>query len=118
MPLNLSPHSEPLPGLAVVPGRARDYSDHPTTALLVEVIDTTLSIDRGRKLSLYARSGLADYWIVNLVDGQLEVYRSPAPDPSQLHGFRYASRTVLDPGDVVSPLAMPTASVAVVDLLP
>jgi Uma2 family endonuclease len=118
-PLALDPDSEPEPDLAVVPGGPRDYPEHPTTALLiVEVSDTTLFIDRNRKASLYARGGIADYWIINLVDDQLEVYRNPVPDSSAPSGFRYADRTVLSPADSVSPLAAPSATVAVAYLLP
>ena len=119
MPLDLGPASEPQPDVAVVPGKPRDYQDHPTTALLViEVSETSLSYDRSQKASLYARSNLTDYWIVNLFDRQLEVHRNPVPDSSQPHGFRYAHVTVLSPGDAVSPLAVPAARVAVADLLP
>ena len=117
--LNLGPESEPEPDLAVVVGQVRDYAEHPTTALLVvEISDTTPSYDRNRKASLYARSNLADYWIVNLVNRQLEIHRNPVADSAQPHGFRYADVTVLGPGDSASPLAAPTARVAVADLLP
>jgi len=117
--LNLGPETEAEPDLAVVVGDVRDYAEHPTTAfLVVEVSDTTLSYDRNRKASLYARSNLADYWIVNLVDRQLEVHRNPVADASQPHGFRYATVTVLGPSDAVAPLAAPAAQVAVADLLP
>jgi Uma2 family endonuclease len=118
--LDLSPISVVDPDIAVIRGDPRTYSQtNPTSALLiVEVSDSTLSYNRNSKASLYARSGVADYWIVNLVDRQLEVYRNPVADPSRLHGFGYSSRTILDPGDVVSPLAVPTAQVAVADLLP
>lgn len=57
------------------------------------------------------------YWIVNLVDGELEVQRDPGPDASS-GGFAYRSRTVLKPPDVVTPLAAPAARIAVRDLLP
>src|SRR5262245_10736836 len=61
-PLDLGPHSEPEPDVAVVAGRREDYAtNHPRTAvLIVEVCDTTLTSDRTRKASLYARAGLAD----------------------------------------------------------
>jgi Uma2 family endonuclease len=118
-PLDLGPDSEPQPDLAVVPGHPRDYREHPTTALLVvEVSETTLDYDRIRKADLYAGAKIADYWIVNLVDRQLEVYRKPVVDSSVAMGFRYADVTVLGPADFVSPLAVPTARVAVADLLP
>lgn len=83
LPLALDPSSEPEPDVTVVRGSPRDYRDaHPSAALLVvEVADTTLSHDRDQKGSLYARAGVADYWIVNLVDQVLEVYRDPGPSP-------------------------------------
>ncbi len=118
-PLDLALTSEPIPDLFIVPGKARDYSAHPTTALLiVEVSDTTLSHDRNRKGSLYAAARIQDYWIVKLVDRQLEVYRNPVPDTAQPFGMSYSQRTVLAPGDTVSPLALPQAQIAVADLLP
>jgi Uma2 family endonuclease len=118
-PLDLDPSSEPEPDVAVVPGSVRDYVAHPKTALLVvEVSETTLWLDRTRKAPLYARAGLAEFWIVNLVDRQLEVHRDPVADAAQPLGFRYASVSVLGPPDFVCPLAAPAARVAVADLLP
>jgi hypothetical protein len=61
---------------------------------------------------------IADYWIVNIPDNQLEIYRDPVADPTQPFGFRYDSRTILVPGDFVAPLALPSGRVAVADLLP
>jgi Uma2 family endonuclease len=119
--LDLSPHSVPEADLAVVPGAPRSYvgANVPTSALLlVGVSESTLSYDRNTKDSLYAASGIADYWIVNLVDRQVEVYRGPTADPAAPFGFRYAGDTDLRRGDVVSPLALPGATVAVADLLP
>ncbi len=121
MSLDLSPHSVPDPDLAVIAGAMRTHTgpNNPTSALLiVEVADTTLSLDRGRKGSLYAASGIADYWIVNIPNNQLEVYRDPVADSTQRFGFRYNSRTILVAGDFVSPLAMPAGQIAVIDLLP
>lgn len=68
--------------------------------------------------SLYARAGLADYWIVNLVDRVLEVYRDPAADVGAPDGGRYASAVTLRAGDVVTPLAAPHSPIPVVDLVP
>ncbi len=105
----------------MIPGNFRSYVGQgiPTSALLVvEVSETTLYYDRNQKASLYAASGIADYWIINVVQRQVEVYRDPVPDATQAFGYRYASRTILDPGEVVSPLALPGATVAVADLLP
>jgi len=119
LPLDLGLYSEPEPDVSVVLGSRNDYQAHPTTAvLLVEISDTTLSSDRHRKGSLYARAGVSDYWIVNLVDLQVEVYRDPVPDNSQPHGFRCATREIKVAGETLSPLALPHAQVAVADLLP
>lgn len=117
--LELGPHSEPEPDVAVVAGSREDYAaQHPrTAALLVEVSDTTLANDRQRKGSLYARAGIADYWIINLVNYQVEVYRNPVADAGQVYGFRYANRVILGQKDSVSPLAAPHISIAVTDLL-
>lgn len=79
MPLALDEHSEPEPDLVVVRGQPRDYvENHPTGALLVvEVADTSLAYDRGPKRDAYAQGGISEYWILNLVDLRLEVYRNP-----------------------------------------
>lgn len=120
--LDLSPLSVPDPDVAVVVGSKRTWAAHrtnPTTAvLIVEVSDTTLWEDRTRKASLYAAGGIADYWILNIPDQQLEIRRDPRPDATQDFGHGYASLTTLRPGDFATPLALPTARVAVTDLLP
>ncbi len=120
--LDLSPLSVPDPDVAVVPGTVRQLArlaNNPTTALLiVEVADTTLSYDRNAKASLYAASGIADYWIVNIPGAQLEVYRDPVANAQARFGHSYASLTILRAGDVVSPLALPGVSIPVADLLP
>jgi Uma2 family endonuclease len=120
LPLELGEDSDPEPDLAAVSGQPRDYVDaHPATAaLVVEVADTSLEMDRSRKASLYAGAAIAEYWILNLVDQQLEVHRTPVPDPAQIYGHGYASVTLHDRGAVVSPLAAPGATVAVADMLP
>lgn len=73
--------SEPEPDLVVARGSARRYARaHPKSAdiaLLIEVADSTLEADRVEKGRLYARSRIAVYWIINLVDSQVEVYTEP-----------------------------------------
>lgn len=120
LPLALSEISEPEPDVAVVPGTPRDYRDaHPTTALLiVEVSDATLIYDRSRKTSLYAKAGIEDYWIVNMVHQRLEVYRNPVSMPEQPFGHGYKNVTLYMATDSVAPLAAPQSFVAVVDILP
>ena len=116
LPLALNDLSEPLPDLAVVPGKPRDYSEHPSTAqLVVEISDSTLSYDRRQKQSLYAMSGLPEYWIVNLVDRQVEVYRTPTVDSAWPYGWHYADRAVFDSS---SQVAIANVAIEVVDLLP
>jgi Uma2 family endonuclease len=119
-PLDLGQHTEPEPDVCVVPGSSADYVQaHPTTAvLIVEVSDSTLRYDRGRKASLYARAGIQDYWIVNLVDRQIEVYRDPVPDPTQHYGYRYSNQSVIAPPGTITPLALPAVAIPVADLLP
>ena len=119
-PIALDDESEPEPDVAVTRGARRSYSrQHPSRpALVVEVAESSLAFDRERKGSLYARAGLDDYWIVNLVDRVLEVYRRPVPDPSSPFGWRYASREVLSAESFVELLAAPGARILVSDLLP
>jgi len=120
MPVSLDDESEPEPDLVVVQGRPGDYREsHPArVALAVEVAESSLEFDRERKGSLYARAGIDDYWIVNLVDRVLEVYREPEPDASAVYGWRYRSVRVLTPPAVLVPLAFTSSQVAVADLLP
>jgi Uma2 family endonuclease len=121
MPVALDDESEPEPDVAVVPGTHRDYeAEHPTRpALLVEVAESSLAADRGTKSALYARAGIAEYWIINLVDRVLEVRRNPvtvATTPSS--AWRYRDITVLHAGSSVAPLARPGVPVEVAALLP
>jgi Uma2 family endonuclease len=121
LPLTLPDDSEPEPDVSVVPGSPRDYlgKGHPKSALLVvEVSDTTLRFDRRRKAPVYASAGIQDYWIINLIDMQIEVHRKPFADPSQPHGFRYDETFTLKAGQSLAPLARPQASISVADLLP
>jgi len=119
-PIILNDQSEPEPDVAVVPGSFRDYvAEHPSRPVLViEVSESSLALDREHKGSLYARAGLADYWILNLVDRVLEVYRNPGPDPATSFGWRYRSVEILTRDAAVSPLALSGGRVRVIDLLP
>src|SRR5262245_26128697 len=73
LPIAPDAYSEPEPDLAVLPGPFEAFEGvHPETALLVvEVSDTTLPFDLGRKANLYARSGIPEYWVLNIVFGRL-----------------------------------------------
>jgi Uma2 family endonuclease len=74
-------NSEPEPDIAVIRGSRRDYSDrHPgpeDIGLIIEVADATLQRDRNRKKRIYAKAEIPIYWIINLVDRQIEVYSQP-----------------------------------------
>jgi Uma2 family endonuclease len=74
--------SEPEPDISVVRGERRQYRDrHPAAAeiaLVVEVSDTTLHRDRTSKKRIYARAGIAVYWIINLPERHIEVYTLPS----------------------------------------
>ncbi|PYN78548.1 MAG: hypothetical protein DMD97_06205 [Candidatus Rokuibacteriota bacterium] len=119
-PLALDDDSEPEPDVALIPGARRAYAQqHPARpALVIEVSESSLALDRDYKGSLYARAHLDDYWIVNLIDRVVEVYRQPVPDSSAPYGWRYASREVLAHDASVELLAVPSLRLRVSDLLP
>jgi len=83
-PLRLDAYNEPEPDLMVLRPRADDYrANHPSAAdvlLLVEVSDSSLTYDRGRKLALYAHFGVPEVWIADLVGSAVEVFRQPQKD--------------------------------------
>jgi Uma2 family endonuclease len=109
--------SRPFPDLVVVNGTPRQVVKHPTTALLViEVSDTTLEFDQIDKALLYAAHGLAEYWIINIVGGYVEVRRKPSRGRSAK--MRYKTPQIFGPNDTVSPLAAPGAMIKIADLLP
>ena len=119
LPLNASDSSEPEPDIAVVRGRIRDMQHHPGTALLIiEIADSTLEYDRERKSCLYAACKVADYWIVNLRDRQLEVHRKVVRSSRNDFGHDYAVINIHQPGEAVAPLARTRARIKVADLLP
>jgi len=102
------------------PGLPADYRlAHPGRPVLtIEVAESSLAFDRDVKGSLYARAGIQDYWILNLVDRVLEVYRDPVPDAAAPYAWRYQTVTVAIPPAVVTPLAFSAMRIAVADLLP
>ena len=119
LPLALGPESAPEPDVSVVGGTPRDTpSGHPTTAVLVvEIADSSLPLDRGPKARVYARAGIGDYWIVNLLDRVLEVYREPSGRGPRGRA-RYAAVERLGADASLAPLAAPGATISVADLLP
>lgn len=118
LPLSFGKIDAPEPDIAVIEGKVRDFSDsHPkNAALIVEVFDTTLNFDRTKKASLYAENKIQDYWILNLKNRCLEVYRQPLRDKKL--GFIYTEIRVVTESETIAPLAAPKTKVKVSDLLP
>jgi len=119
-PIGLDARSEPEPDVGVVRGSLRDYvAAHPThPALVVEVAVSGLAVARGRKARAYARGGIADYWIVNLIERMVEIHREPArPGPARRR-WGYAAIERFGAEAMVTPLAAPAARIRIADLLP
>lgn len=119
LPLVLGLDTDPFPDVAVVAGGPRDFAiAHPTTAVLVvEVSDTTHAVDMTEKAELYATASIPEYWVLDLNARQLHVYRDPQHNAA-LGATAYHTHNTLGPTDSVSPLAAPTSTVRVADLLP
>ena len=119
-PLALDEESAPEPDIAVVRGSRADYRHaHPTRpALIIEVAESSLRFDRIEKGSLYARAGIADYWIVNLIDRVVEVYREPGADLTAPYGWRYMSVERFAPRSAITPFGVLATPVPVAALIP
>lgn len=117
-PISLA-ESDPEPDVAVIAGKFEDYSDHPTTAVLVvEVSHTTLFEDTTTMAEMYAEAGIADYWVLDIDGKQLLEFRDPAPLPVGLGATAYRNQRAYGPNDSVAPLAAPNFPIRVGDLLP
>ena len=113
-PIHLDEHSEPEPDVVLSKPR-RDYYKRslPTPAdvlLVIEVADSSLAYDRTVKMPLYAQAGIAEAWIVNLIDRWIEVYREPSP-------AGYTTLLKILPGRAIAPQAFADVIVAVDTLL-
>lgn len=112
--LRLSPQFDLHPDLMVVQGGALDYLERfpapAETRLRVDFSDSSIGYDRGVKLRAYATAGIPEYWIVNLREEQVEVYREP-------DGETYRSLRIYKSGEAVKPLAAPEAPVPINVLL-
>jgi Uma2 family endonuclease len=106
--LYLDEHNAPEPDFHLfdVPvGTPRDRL--PLPILVIEVSHTTYRRDSGTKLRLYARAGIPDYWLVNLGENRIEVYRKPANLTGKESDWRYASVDHLAIGEIVAMLKRP-----------
>ena len=112
--------TEPEPDMVISRESGGDLDErHPYPAdilLLIEVSDSSLAHDRTRKGAIYAQAGIPDYWIWNLVDDLLEVYRDPHTPASG--DAVYLTKSTYRRGESVAPLEFPDCEVAVGDVLP
>jgi len=113
-PLQLSDLSEPEPDLLLLKPHADFYtSRHPQpedVLLLIEVADSTLQYDQNQKLHLYARHQIPEYWIINLDDVLIEVYRKP-------HKGLYAEKSTLTIGEKISLSQLNDIRIKIADIL-
>lgn len=114
-PIDLNVHSEPEPDIAVVQIDPRRYVDHhPTPAeifLLVEISDTTLERDRKQKAVVYAKAGIADYWILDVNKRQVRIFR-------EIVAGTYQRETILNEEATLSLLAFPDLELQIDQLFP
>jgi Uma2 family endonuclease len=113
-PIVLNDHSEPEPDFTLVRVNPLYYADHhPTPAdvyLVIEIADSSFSYDRETKAKLYAQSGIADYWVLDVNNRQLHVLREPGEEG-------YQSEVILTADESVSPLEFPAIAIAVSQML-
>ena len=113
-PLQLGDLSEPEPDFMLLKPNADFYSSrHPNAndvLLLIEVADSSLAFDQNQKLRLYALHGIPEYWLLNLNDSCLEVYRKP-------NGEVYAEKTTLHVGDTITLSQLDKISIRMADIL-
>ncbi|MEG4071531.1 Uma2 family endonuclease [Microcoleus sp. Pol14C2] len=114
-PIALDDNSEPEPDIAVVRIDPFDYATHhPTPSevyLIIEVADSSLTFDREIKAKIYARSGIADYWVLNVNERQLHVFREPTENG-------YQSEVILAETASISPIEFPAFNIAIQAMLP
>jgi Uma2 family endonuclease len=113
-PVRLGRHSEPQPDLALLAPHAHRYRHALPTAgdvlLLVEVADSSVDYDRKVKMPLYARHGVAEVWLVDLVEEVVEVHREPREE-----GYRSVTRH--GPGETLAPLRLPALRIPLAEVL-
>jgi len=113
-PLALGEYSEPYPDSVLLRPEIKDELRFPLPEdvfLLVEVADASLDFDREDKLPLYAKAAVPEVWILNLLEGVIESYRSP-------QGSGYTSLQYFHRGESLSAQAFPEISFSVDELLP
>lgn len=113
-PVQLDDYSEPEPDIALVIPDSLYYEDHhpnPSEVyLIIEIADTTIRQDCGLKARIYAQSGITDYWVLDVNNRQLHVFREPSQNG-------YQSELILSDSGSVSPLAFPNVTITVGEML-
>ena len=110
----LNDNSAPQPDIAILANRSdnRIAPYFPSEVhLLVEVADSSLSYDSGRKLARYAAAGILEVWVVNLRDHEVTTYADPV-------GSAYTTVHTFRPGESISPRAFPDMALAVDAFIP
>ncbi len=114
-PITLPNNSEPEPDIVIARLRSDDYiNSHPSPAdiiLIIEVADSSIKFDREIKAALYAAAGIGEYWIINLIDDRLEIYRQP-------EGDIYTNTKIITPPRSISLLQFPDISLNIGDFFP
>jgi Uma2 family endonuclease len=118
LPFIVNDNSKPEPDFAVIKGRSSTQSGHPETALLViEISDSSYPRDI-QKSDAYASADVSEYWIVNLAEKRLEVFRDPAHDRASKFGKRYAGGEHRRLEDPVACQSLPLPPIILRDLIP
>ncbi|MCI0703358.1 MAG: Uma2 family endonuclease [Planctomycetia bacterium] len=104
-----------VPDIAVVP-ITQGADSHPV--MVIEIADSTLAHDTGEKAGQYAAAGIRDYWVIDVIERRLHVFRDPQPDADAKYGFAYKRSGVLQPTALIAPLVAELHLIQVIDLLP
>jgi Uma2 family endonuclease len=108
LPIAANDYSEPQPDIAIVRRQENDYRDeHPlpsNVVLLIEVSSSSLKFDLGAKLELYARSNIAEYWVVKVERQEVLVHRNPQSN-------RYENISTFAVGATIAPVLLPDCHV-------
>jgi Uma2 family endonuclease len=114
-PITLSDRSEPEPDIVVTKIDPLDYADHHPVPkevyLIIEVADSSLKFDCETKGKVYAQAEINDYWVLDVVERQLYVFREPTSSG-------YKSKLVLGDKESISPLQFPDLQIDVREILP
>ncbi len=113
-PVELDEYSAPQPDLTLVSWSQRKSKRHPSPEevfLIIEVADSSLRYDREEKQSAYAKTGIREFWLLNLEEDILEVYRQP-------EGIAYREKTIIPPDGKASPLEFPDVVLALAEIFP